>query len=146
MALDWLSMQFGSHIAVPKCVIFGLIAVLFLDGRSAFATESHEDVLTPEQRSWLVQHEPLRYVPHQFAPPLEFQTGPNTVGGLTPQLLGLVAQKLNARVEFVPHRQAACETIRLGKADMAGAVAQTQAGRKSSVSLSRLSTLQRFLR
>lgn len=111
-----------------QCLLFASVVLgIVLFAGLGYAAAPALDPLTPEERAWLRAHEPLRYVPHTFSPPLEFRGASNSLGGITPELLSLMATNLDLRFKKIFANDSPLEAIAQGRADFAGAWAETSA-------------------
>lgn len=115
----------GRNLLKRSIFDLAMVVVNLLFGGAGWAA-LEPDPLTPEERAWLRQHEPLRYAPHLYSPPLEFRGASNSLGGMVPELLALVATNLDLRIEHVFVSDSPLEAIARGRADFAGAWAETR--------------------
>lgn len=107
------------------CAIAALLVACF--GTSGSTGKTAVVPLTEEEQAWLRVHEPLRYAPDPAFAPFEF-IGPNgEVGGITPDLLNLIAQRLGTEIKPVRYKtwSEVLAGMRRGEADLLGTLTRT---------------------
>lgn len=107
------------------CAIVALLAACF--GAFGGAGKTAVVPLTEEEQAWLRVNEPLRYAPDPAFAPFEF-IGPNgEVGGITPDLLNLIAQRIGTEIKPVRYKtwSEVLAGMRRGEADLLGTLTRT---------------------
>ncbi|MBI5393716.1 MAG: PAS domain S-box protein [Verrucomicrobia bacterium] len=90
--------------------------------------QAKPDLLTPDERAWLVAHGPLRYAPQVAAPPFGFVKPDGQVAGMTVDLLAVLARHLGAEIKPVIQSPwpAAMAALGRGKIDFLPTVVRTE--------------------
>ncbi|NLH74979.1 MAG: PAS domain S-box protein [Verrucomicrobia bacterium] len=109
--------------------VFCVIAVLLFACFGAFGGAGRTAVvpLTTDEQAWLRAHEPLRYAPDPAFAPFEFIGPDGQVGGITPDLLNLIAQRLGTEIKPVRYKtwSEVLAGMQRGEADLLGTLTRT---------------------
>jgi len=107
------------------CAIAALLVACF--GVFGGAGKTAVVPLTEEEQAWLRAHEPLRYAPDPAFAPFEFIGPDGEVGGITPDLLNLIAQRLGTAIKPVRYKtwNEVLAGMRRGEADLLGTLTRT---------------------
>ncbi|MFZ2640462.1 MAG: PAS domain S-box protein [Verrucomicrobiia bacterium] len=111
----------GSLLACVCAAVLTVTSCLVL-------AQPQADFLTPEERSWLRTHGPLRWSTHPNAPPYGFVKSDGRFEGLTPELMAMVAKQLGVEVKPVVYEtwSETLAAIKRGEYDLLAAAVPTE--------------------
>ena len=107
---------------------FSLLIIFIAFQVSVFAAAGGKDILSQEERQWLIKHDgKIRYAPLPHYPPIEFADSEGTHKGVTADYLRRIEQKLDFRFAKVQANSwnEIIEKAKQGEIDVIGSIQNT---------------------
>ena len=107
---------------------FSLLVIFIVVQFSVLATAGGKDILSQEERQWLIKHEgKIRYAPLPNYPPIDFIDSEGTHKGVTADYLRRIEQKLDFRFAKVQTKSwnEIIEKAKQGEIDVIGSIQNT---------------------